>query len=222
MRFLQHVLAALSLSLVAAGAAASPDNPQNGVDYRTLAKPQQTDSDKKVEVTEFFWYACPHCNALEPSLVGWVKKQGDNIDFKRVPIAFRDSMVPQQKLYYALEAMGKVDELHPKVFHAIHVERTPLNTDAQIVDFIARQGIDRQKFLDVYKGFFVQSKVLRAKHLKETYQVDGVPLIAVDGRFLTSPSIVSASIGNRPEPVLNAATLDVLDWLVAQSAKQRK
>ncbi|MGH8809696.1 MAG: thiol:disulfide interchange protein DsbA/DsbL, partial [Noviherbaspirillum sp.] len=100
MRFLQHALAALSLSLVAFGAGAAPNNPQNGVDYRTLDKAQQTDSGKKVEVTEFFWYSCPHCNALESELVAWVKKQGDGIAFKRVPIAFRDSMVPQQKLYY--------------------------------------------------------------------------------------------------------------------------
>lgn len=219
MRFLQHVLAALSLSLIAAGAAASPDNPQNGLDYRTLARPQQTDSGNKVEVTEFFWYACPHCNALEPSLVGWVKKQGDKIDFKRVPIAFRDSMVPQQKLYYTLEAMDKVDELHAKVFHTIHAQRKPLNTDAQITDFIVQQGIDKQKFLNVYNSFSVQSKVRRAQQMQNAYGVDGVPLVAVDGRFLTSPSIVAASVGNRPEPVLNAATLDVLDWLVEQAAK---
>lgn len=221
MRFLQHVLAALSLSLLAAGASATPDNPQNGADYRTLAKAQQTESGKKVEVTEFFWYACPHCNALEPSLVGWVKKQGDNIAFKRVPVAFRESMVPQQKLYYALEAMGKVEELHHKVFFAIHVQRNPLTTEAQIADFIAAQGIDRKQFLNVFNSFGVQSKARRAMQLQKDYEVDGVPLIAVDGRFITSPYIIARSIGNRPEPVLNAATLDVLDWLVAQSAKKQ-
>jgi thiol:disulfide interchange protein DsbA len=221
MRFLKHVLAALSISLLAAGAQAAPDNPQNGVDYRTLEKPQQTDSGKKVEVTEFFWYSCPHCSALEPDLVAWVKKQGDNIVFKRVPVAFRDSMVPQQKLYYTLEAMGKLDELHAKVFNVIHVQRKRTDTDAEIAEFVAKNGIDKQKFLEVYNSFGVQSKVKRAAQLTQAYQIDGVPLLAIDGRYLTSPSIVSASIGNKPEPVLHAATLQVADWLVNKS-KQGK
>jgi len=221
MRFLKHLLAALSISLLAAGAHASPDNPQNGVYYRTLDKPQQTDSGKKVEVTEFFWYSCPHCNALEPDLEAWVKKQGDNIVFKRVPVAFRDSMVPQQKLYYTLEAMGKLDELHAKVFNTIHVQRKRTDTDAEIAEFAAKNGIDKQKFLEVYNSFGVQSKVKRASQLAQAYQIDGVPLLAIDGRYLTSPSIVSAGIGNKPEPVLHAATLQVADWLINKS-KQGK
>ena len=93
MRFLQLVLATLSLSLAAAIAGASPSNPQNGIDYRTLDKAQPTESGNKVEVTEFFWYSCPHCSAFDPSLEEWVKKQGDWIVFKRVPVAFRESMV---------------------------------------------------------------------------------------------------------------------------------
>ena len=221
MRFLNHVLAALTISLLAAGAQASPDNPQNGVDYRTLEKPQQTDSGKKVEVTEFFWYSCPHCSALEPDLVAWVKKQGDNIVFKRVPVAFRDSMVPQQKLYYTLEAMGKLDELHAKVFNVIHVQRKRTDTDAEIADFVAKNGVDKQKFLEVYNSFGVQSKVKRAAQMAQAYQIDGVPLLAIDGRYLTSPSIVSASVGSKSEPVLHAATLQVADWLINKS-KQGK
>jgi thiol:disulfide interchange protein DsbA len=221
MRFLQSVMAALSFSLIAVGAGAAPANPQNGVDYRTLDKPQQTEAGKKVEVLEFFWYGCPHCNSLEPVLVDWVKKQGDKIAFKRVPVAFADRMVPHQKLYYALETMGRVEDLHPKVFQAMHVQRQPLDTEAAIADFMVKQGVDKQKFLDVYNSFGVQSKAKRASQLQQAYQVEGVPLLAVDGRFLTSPSIVSASVGSRAEPVLHAATFQVLDWLVARSAKEQ-
>jgi thiol:disulfide interchange protein DsbA len=221
MRFLQHLLTVLTLAFMAAGANAAPNNPQNGVDYRTLDKAQQTDAGKKVEVIEFFWYACPHCSALEHDLVAWVKKQGDNIAFKRVPVAFRDTMIPQQKLFYTLEAMGKFDELHQKVFNAIHVEKRRLDSDAEILDFVVKNGIDKQKFLDVYNSFGVQSKVRRAAQLTQAYQVDGVPLLAVDGRYLTSPSIVSASVNSRAEPVLHQATFQVMDWLV-NKAKQGK
>src|ERR1039457_564874 len=100
MNFLQRALAGLSLSLCALAANASPANPVSGTDYRALETPQQTDAGKKIEVTEFFGYFCPHCNSFEPALADWVKKQGDNIVFKRVPIAFSDAMAPQQRLFY--------------------------------------------------------------------------------------------------------------------------
>lgn len=221
MRIFSQVIAALGFGLVALSATASPASPQNGLDYRTLEQPQQTAAGSKIEVTEFFWYDCPHCNAFEPALEGWVKKQGDKIDFKRVPVAFRDSFIPQQKLYYALEALGKVDQLQLTVFHAIHVDHQPLATDAQIVDFVAKHGVDRKKFLDMYGSFAVQTKVRQATQLQSAYQVDGVPMIAIDGRYVTSPSIVGASIGNKPEAVLQSSALQVMDFLVAKAAKER-
>jgi thiol:disulfide interchange protein DsbA len=219
MRIIQHLLAALGLSLVAAVAGASPTAPVNGSDYRTLDRAQPTESGKKVEVTEFFWYDCPHCHAFEPSLEAWVKKQGDKIAFRRVPVAFRDSFIPQQKLYYALEALGKVDELHARIFRAIHMERQQLDTDAQIAAFIAKQpGIDAKKFSDAYNSFGVQTKAKRATQLQAAYQIDGVPTLAIGGRYLTSPSIVAGSVGNRPEAALHEAALQVADYLVSKSA----
>jgi thiol:disulfide interchange protein DsbA len=223
MRLFQQAFAALSLSLIAFAASASPASPQSGVDYRVLDKEQQTDSGKKVEVTEFFWYACPHCNAFEPALEAWVKKQGDRIVFKRVPVMFRDDFVPLQKLYYTLEAMGKLDELHKKVFDAIHKGRRlpPAPTDAAIADWVAQQGVDKQKFLDVYNSFTTQSKARRAVQLQTAYQVDGVPLIAVDGHYETSPSIVGEGMKGAPESALQNSTLQVMDWLVAKAAKDK-
>ncbi|MDQ7968296.1 MAG: thiol:disulfide interchange protein DsbA/DsbL [Oxalicibacterium faecigallinarum] len=221
MRFIQHLLAVATLGLVAATAGASPSAPVNGTDYRVLDKAQQTDSGKKIEVTEFFWYSCPHCNLLEPSLEAWVKKQGDKINFKRVPVAFRDSFVPQQKLYFTLEAMGKVEALHGKVFRAIHAEKQTLDTDAQILAWIGKQqGIDAKQFANTYNSFGVQAKVQRAIQLQSDYKVDGVPMVAIDGRFTTSPSIVSKGLGRSvPENVLHDSTLQVMDWLLTQSKK---
>lgn len=223
MRFIQKLLIAVSVGFVAITAgASSPANPVNGVHYRTLAQPQPTEAGNKVEVTEFFWYACPHCNAFEPGLEAWVKKQGDAIVFKRVPIAFRDSFIPQQKLYYTLEAMGKVDELHGKVFQAIHGSRQSLDTDASIADFMEKQGVDKKKFLDVYNSFGVQTKIRRAAQLQQAYNVDGVPMLAVGGRYLTAPSIVGSSMGRQPEKVLEEATLQVVSALVAKAGKDGK
>src|SRR5471030_1490220 len=100
MRFLNKVLLAAALCSAVLGAHASPSDPKNGVEYETLATPQPTDAGKKVEVTEFFAYYCPHCNALEPQLSAWVKKQGDNIVFKRVHVSRDESVAPQQRLFY--------------------------------------------------------------------------------------------------------------------------
>lgn len=221
MRLLSQLLATLGFGLVALSAAAITANPQVGPDYRLLNPAQQTIAGNKVEVIEFFWYDCPHCNAFEPSLEAWVKKQGDKIVFKRVPVAFRDSFVPQQKLYYSLEAMGKIDPLHKKVFDTIHQQRQPLSTDKTIADFIAKQGVDSKKFADLYNSFAVQTKVRQATQMTQAYQVDGVPMIAIDGRYVTSPSIAGAALRNQPESASEEAALKVMDFLVAKAAKER-
>jgi len=218
MRFIKFALAALSLGFMVSSNA-SVSNPVENTDYRVLENAQPVDSGNKVEVIEFFWYSCPHCNAFDPELANWVKSQGSNIVFKRVPVAFRPTDEPQQRLYYALEVMGKTEELHKKIFHAIHVEHRQLNEEGAIADFVASQGVDRAKFLNAYNSFGVQAKVRRAVQLLELYKVDGVPLIAINGRYETSPSIVGASVGEQPEPVLFVSTLKVMDWLVAKSHK---
>lgn len=222
MRLIQHIVAGLGLMFaVMVNISAAPANPVDGVDFRTLDKVQPTAAGKKVEVTEFFWYACPHCNAFEPALADWVKKQGDNILFKRIPVAFRDSFVPQQKLYYALEAMGKLEALHPKIFYAIHAGRQALDTDTAVANFIEKQGVDKKKFLDLYSSFGVQTKVRRATQLQQDYRIDGVPMIAIDGRYLTSPGIAGASMKNASEQALQGAALQVMDALVAKSKEQK-
>ncbi len=218
MRIFSKFLLAAGFSLLAAGAGATPENPQNGKDYLTLQQAQQTEAAGKVEVLEFFWYSCRYCNSLETPLAQWVKKQGDKIAFKRVPVGFGEEFVPQQRLYYSLEAMGKADEFQQKVFHAIHGERRRLDTEAQIVDFVVKQGIDKQKFLDLYNSFGVSTKVRRATQLQQAYNIRSVPVLAVGGRYVTSPAIVSEANGSMPDPALYAATLKVMDWLVAKSA----
>jgi protein dithiol oxidoreductase (disulfide-forming) len=220
MRIHQKILAALSFCLVAVTAVASPANPKSGTDYITLPQAQPTESGKKVEVTEFFWYSCPHCNAFEPDLEAWVKRQGDKINFKRVPVIFRPEMIPEQRLYYALEAIGKSEELQSKIFHAIHVEHKRLDNPAAIADYVASQGIDKQKFMSLYNSFSVETKVKRAAQLQSDYQINGVPTIAIDGRYLTSPGIVGTEMGNQPEPVLHKAALQVMDWLVDHAKKK--
>ena len=151
---------------------------KEGKDYAKLAKPvASTAAAGKVEVVEFFWYSCAHCNAFEPVLATWMKSTASkNASVQRVPVAFNASFAAQQKLYYALEGMGKVDELHARVFRAIHVERQNLSKEDGILAWMGKQpGVDMVKFKEVYNSFSVASQVRRATQLQEAYGVEGVP-----------------------------------------------
>jgi len=220
MRSLRFAL--LATALVASTAFASPTDPKSGIEYVTLAQPQPVQTaGKKVEVIEFFMYHCPHCNALEPQLSQWVKKQGDNIQFKRVHLPFSGPNDPEAHLYLTLEALGKAEEFQSKVFKAWHVDHLRLNTDAAIIDWVTKNGIDRTKFLDTWNSFGVMTKLRRLPQITGDYKVDGVPTMIVDGKYQTSPSIVYNSVKSGSEPVLFGATLQVLDALVAKAAKSK-
>lgn len=186
--------------------------PADGTDYLTLDKRVNGDAPPgKVEVIEFFWYSCPHCNAFEPKLEAWSKKLPGDVFLKRVPVAFRDDFAPQQRLFYTLEALGKVGELHSKVFQAIHVDRNPLNNEGLILDWAAKQGLDKAKVKELYNSFSVSSKTRRATQLQDAFKVQGVPAIGVAGRYYTDGTMA----GN-----LDRA-LQVTDYLIAEARKTR-
>jgi thiol:disulfide interchange protein DsbA len=196
---------------------------ENAPEFQVLSTPIKTAVGPKIEVIEFFWYNCPHCNAFDPELEAWVKKQGSKISFKRVPVSFRPSFVPQQRLFYTLEALGKLENLHSKVFAHVHKEQKKLDTDEMIAEFVATQGIDKQKYKEVSTSFGVDSKIRLATQLQADYKIQGVPTIAIDGRFITSPSILAAKLGrDQPGAVLHAATLKTMDTLVARAIAERR
>ncbi len=205
-------------ALTVAGAASLPGlalaqrSYQEGQDYVALDKRVPSDASAgRVEVIEFFWYSCPHCNAFEPRLEQWIAKLPKDVSLRRVPVAFRDDFVPQQRLFYTLEAMNKVDELHKKVFYAIHVEKRALNTQAAIGDWLASQGVDKAKFDEIYASFAIQTKATRATKLQNDYKVGGVPALGIAGRFYTDGSLAQSM----------ERALQVTDFLVSEVKKGR-
>ncbi len=186
--------------------------PEDGGDYISLDKRVPVDAPAgKIEVIEFFWYGCPHCNAFEPRLVSWIQRQQPDVAMRRIPAAFRDDMVPQQRLFYALEAMDKLGELHEKVFRAVHEERNPLNREALIIDWVGKQGVDTVKFRELYNSFGISSKARRAVQIQDAYKVQGVPAIGVAGRFYTDAALTGSM----------DRALQVTDYLVAEVRKTR-
>jgi len=184
--------------------------PKEGKDYVKLSKPAATEAPAgKVEVVEFFWYSCPHCNAFEPTFAAWKQKVPANVVVRRVPVAFNASFVPQQKLYYTLQALPNFDAMHVKVFHAIHVERNKLAKDEEIFDWVGKQGVDVAKFKEIYNSFTVANQVRKATALQQEYDVEGVPSMGVAGKFYTD--------GPRAGSMQNV--LNVVEYLTAQSSK---
>ena len=202
----------LSLSLITGVAHASADAPVAGKDYTVLKAPQALDVPAgKIEVIEFFWYGCPHCNAFDPYLEAWIKKQGPDIVFKRVPVAFRDDFIPHSKMYYALDALGLAQKLTPVVFHEIHVNKNYLLTPEEQAKFLATQGVDSKKYMEAYNSFSTQSALQRDKALLDAYKIDGVPTIAIQGKYETGPAMVQG-----PEDKALPGTTQVMDFIISQ------
>lgn len=220
MRFLRIALAVASL--VATTAIASPTDPKNGAEFVTLSSPQPTKTvGKKVEVIEFFMYHCPACNALEPHLADWVKKQGDNIVFRRVHFPVTGPNDPEAHLHLTLEAMGKSEEMNPKVFRAFHVERLRLNKDDAILDWVPKQGIDKAKFLEYWNSFGVLTKLKGAQQVMSNYKIDGAPTLVIDGKYLTSPAAIGGANPGLNNANVYPAVQQVLDALVTKAQNEK-
>ena len=185
---------------------------RSGKDSITLERPVATEAGSgKIEVLEFFWYSCPHCNQFEPAFEQWVKNAPKDVVVRRVPVAFRDDFVPQQRLYYTLEAMNLVEKMHIRVFTAIHGEKRMLNSDASVLAWAEKQGIDKAKFAETYKSFGVATKAKRAVQLQNDFKIEGVPSLGVAGRFYIDGTLA----GSMPR------ALQVADALIAQTRQGR-
>lgn len=215
---------ALRLALIASAfvvnvANASPTAPRDGAEFSTLAMPQPTQVvGKKVEVIEFFAYHCGACNAFEPTLNNWVKKQGDKILLRRIPMPFQGPLDPEARLFLTLEAMGKLDDYHARVFHAVHVERKRLMTDAAIVAWAGANGLDKAQFAQAWHSFGVQTKLKRLVQTAEAYKASGTPTVVIDGKYVVSPAQVQDANRIQDAGQVMTATGQVMDALVLKAA----
>lgn len=215
MRFLRLMLAATALmGFTAASQAAEPG-------YQNLSTPVPvTAQGKKVEVVEFFMYTCPHCYALEPLLEEWIKKQGDNITFRRLHFA-NGPTDPLARAYVTLEAMGQTEVVHGKILSAIHGKRERIyRSEDELKAFLFKNGIDKAKYEQTFNSFAVQTKLKQLPGLISKYGVQSAPTLVVDGRYMTSPTIAGGP--GAGEAQAGRQTIAVLDQLVAKAAATKK
>lgn len=204
-------LAALSQGTPPAPAAAQTQALREGRDYRLIKPPQPVDVPPgKIEVLEFFWYGCPHCYSLEPLLKEWVAKLPDDVVFQRVHVPFGEKA--HQQLFYTLQAMGKADALSDVVFRSINVDHDRMDTPDKMIAVLSKHGVDDKQFRETFGSFAVRTKMRRAAQLVDAYGVNGVPAMAVNGKYYTAPSMVGS----------NAGVLLVLDQLIAIERKAIK
>lgn len=200
------------LALAVPGLSLAQGGPQEGKHYQRLAQPLPG-TPGKIEVVEFFWYGCPHCNAFEPVVADWVKQLPADISFRHVHVAFRANVKLHQRLFYALEALGKEKDVRARVFAAMHREGKALDSVKAMTDFLTPLGIEADKFTQAYNSFGVQTKCTQAEKLSEAYRIDGVPALGVGGRFWTSPALASA--GQRVSEIESGQrALATVDFLI--------
>lgn len=208
-RFARLSLCAFALAAFALPAAAQ--QVKRDVDYRVLPQAQPVQTGERIEVIDFFFYACPYCNELAPHLDRWLKRKPADVVFRRMPVVRHDSWVPLAKTYFALEAMGAAERLHMQVYRSYHVDDLYMSQEKVIADWATKNGLDSEKFMAIYRSDEVKEKVELAKKMTRDYDIQGTPSIVVDGRYLTSSSMTPGV----PQ------VIPVIDGLVRLARQQR-
>ncbi len=205
---LKQLIAGL-IVLFAAGLAQA--QPTAGVEYRELTQAQPTDAPSKIEIIEFFWYGCPHCYNFEPIIEPWVKKLPKDVQFRRIPAIFNDEWAQGARAYYALEAIGEGERLHKPLFDAVHQgSHLRVANEAALTEWLGKQGVDTKKFAAAYRSFSVEGKVKRAGQLTQAYKIEGVPSMAVNGKYV----VITDNIKSFDQ------MLSIADYLTDQSRKK--
>jgi thiol:disulfide interchange protein DsbA len=205
-------MAALPLGLALGSARA--EEFAAGKDYVLVSPPLSPERPNKIEVIEFFSYACPYCYSFEPAIEAWIDNLPPYVMFHRIPVVYHEPWYAPARLYYTLEILGENKRLDGLIFDAMHKEHRDLTKEDLIAKFLETQGIPQKKFSEVFNSFTVETKMQRGRELTRAYKNDQVPELGVDGRYMASSSMTAAQT---PESVL-----PVVDYLVELTRKERK
>lgn len=202
----------MTLATMALASPAFAQAPAEGVHYIKLSQPVSPGMlppSGKIDVSEFFWYECPHCNAFEPLLEPWAKRLPPDVAFRRVPVGFTARHQVAQKLFFALEETGALEATHRKIFNAIHGQGQRLTSEADALALATAAGVDGAKFSETFKSFGVNTKATKARQLSDAYKIDGVPALGIDGRFFTSAALAGG----------HDRAVSVADYLIDRTRK---
>jgi protein dithiol oxidoreductase (disulfide-forming) len=208
-RNLLSLLTVVAFAILAPAAAAQ--GAVEGKQFVKLNPGIPVETGKKIEVIEFFSYGCPHCAELEPYLQDWQKSLPADVSFRRIPVMFQPQWVELAKVYFTLDALGDDGKLSREVFIDIHSKGMQLWSPAKFYDWAASKGLDRKKVEDMYTSFAMSGKVNRAKQLAQVYNIQEVPTMVIDGKFVTGPARAGS----------HAAVPVVMNELIAKARAER-
>lgn len=215
---LRHVFAAIlgAIILCVCGATAG-QTMLKGSDFQRLSPPRPVATGDKIEVIEFFYYGCPVCYEFQPHLSRWLIRTPDQISIRRVPTLPSEGSeglegwVRFARLHYTLEALGQIARLHWPIYDNFHFDGVQLNDEKVMVDWVSKNGIDRDKFLAIYRSREIQAKLDEVRKLMVTHDVRSVPAMVIDGKYLSTARMAG---GTRQ-------LIQVVDTLVRQARKER-
>lgn len=184
---------------------------QEGTHYRRLDTPVATSTEDKIEVVELFWYGCPHCYSLEPAIDHWLEeKKSENVEFVRIPAVLNRNWELGARAFYTAKALGVLDKIHSPLMNAIHAQRRPMRNEADLAEFFAGQGVDKESFHKAYNSFAVETQLRRAQQLVRGYGVHSVPSFVINGEY-----VVTASMAGSEERLF-----EVINHLIQKEAEQ--
>ena len=185
---------------------------EEGVHYHTIPQAQPVQTGDQIEVLELFWYHCPHCFALEPVLDAWLENsKPGNAEYVRMPGIFRKSTIFDARVYYTLEALGLLDQMHADVFQEIHVRKNPFKEQSDLSALLQKHGVSEADFAAAFDSFAVDTKTKHAQMMFERYQATGVPAIVVDGKYRATASTAGG----------HSQLMEVTNYLVEKAASER-
>ena len=214
MRNLILSAALVSASLFGMSAQAADVPLVAGETYVELSNPVPVAQPGKIEVVELFWYGCPHCYSFEPVINPWAEKLPADVHFVRIPAMFGGPWDAHGQMFLTLEAMGVENKVHSAVFNAIQKEGKRLTDKNDMADFLATQGVDKDKFLATFDSFAIKGQISKAKELAKKYEVSGVPTMIVDGKYR-----FDLGTAGGPEQALNVADQLIAKERAAKAAK---
>lgn len=179
--------------------------------YETLSPAQPTQNQDKIEIIEFFWYGCPHCYSLEPSIQKWLKTKPDNVQFIRQPAVFSSLWGKHAKAYFVAEALGVTEKVHADFFDAIQNKKQKLTSEDQLAKFFVEHGVDETEFRSTFNSFLIDAKLRQAQAMAPRYGITGVPAIIINGKYKT----------NGPLAKSHENMIKIMDQLIQQESQAK-
>ncbi len=180
------------IALIATPSQAQTAQYIEGTHYQLIPTPVKTRDANKIEITEVFWYGCPHCNQFRPVFEAWKKQQGDDVDIGHSPAIWNKPMIVHAHLYYTAKALRLEDKMHKEIFDAMHIEKKRLVSKTPIYKLFEKHGVTQETFEKTFDSFGVKSQVQQATARARSYGITGTPEVIINGKYRVSGRMVSS------------------------------